>query len=100
MMKTITSYSSNHDYFHVVQLKEQVSCLQATDYKDPPILYKIMRGGQNMSYQDKSGSLCANSHPGSYSGQDAYNDMLITEDDKGGDEMQEVSTIVRRLTPL
>lgn len=53
-----------------------------------------------MSYQDKSGSLCANSHPGSYSGQDAYNDMLITEDDKGGDGMQEVSTIVRRLTPL
>lgn len=35
-----------------------------------------------MSYQDKTGPLMANSHPGSYSGQDAYNDMLIT--DRGG----------------
>lgn len=28
-------------------------------------------------YPNKTGSLCANSHPGSYSGQDAYNDMLL-----------------------
>ena len=35
----------------------------------------------------------ANSHPGSYCGQDAYNDMFITK----GDDMD---TIVRRLTPL
>lgn len=34
----------------------------------------------------------ANSHPGSYCGQDAYSDMLVT----GGEEME---TIVRRLTP-
>lgn len=27
-------------------------------------------------YPDKSGALCANSHPGSYTGQDAFNDML------------------------
>ena len=27
-------------------------------------------------YPDKTGCLCANSHPGSYCGQDAYNDML------------------------
>ena len=32
-----------------------------------------------MSYQKITGSLMANSHPGSYCGQDAYNDMLITE---------------------
>jgi len=31
-----------------------------------------------MSYQEKTGPLMANSHPGSYCGQDAYNDMLIT----------------------
>lgn len=30
------------------------------------------------SYQKITGTLSANSHPGSYSGQDAYNDMLIT----------------------
>ena len=34
----------------------------------------------------------ANSHPGSYCGQDAYSDMFVTED--------EMETVVRRLTPL
>lgn len=33
-----------------------------------------------MSYQTRTGSIMANSHPGSYCGQDAYNDMLVTED--------------------
>ena len=32
-----------------------------------------------MSYQEKTGPLMANSHPGSYCGQDAYSDMLVTE---------------------
>ena len=32
-----------------------------------------------MSYQERTGPLMANSHPGSYSGQDAYSDLLITE---------------------
>ena len=45
-----------------------------------------------MSYQQKTGPLMANSHPGSYCGQDAYNDMFIT-----GENME---TVVRRLTPL
>ena len=27
-------------------------------------------------YPDKTGALCANSHPGSYTGQDAFNNML------------------------
>lgn len=105
-----------------------------------------------MSYQKITGPLMANSHPGSYCGQDAYNDMFVTEKkkndlhngktglphkgsvnggicadgiglqrstdynknsewggcemnnendaEKGGDEMKDVSTIVRRLTPL
>lgn len=34
-----------------------------------------------MSYQKITGSLMANSHPGSYCGQDAYNDVLVTEND-------------------
>ena len=55
----------------------------------------------------------ANSHPGSYCGQDAYSDMLVTDVNprereimgewKGGDGMMDVSTnntVVRRLTPL
>ena len=34
-------------------------------------------------YPKKTGTLMANSHPGSYCGQDAYNDMLVVED-RGG----------------
>ena len=36
-----------------------------------------------MSYQKITGPLMANSHPGSYCGQDAYTDMFITEDKNG-----------------
>lgn len=43
------------------------------------------------SYQQTTGPLMANSHPGSYSGQDAYQDMLVVEG--------ESRYIVRRLTP-
>lgn len=32
-----------------------------------------------MTYQKVTGSLMANSHPGSYCGQDAYNDMFVVE---------------------
>ena len=32
-----------------------------------------------MSYQKTTGPLMANSHPGSYCGQEAYADMLVTE---------------------
>lgn len=37
----------------------------------------------------------ANSHPGSYSGQDAYSDMLVTQPAKPPRKY-----IIRRLTPL
>lgn len=44
-------------------------------------------------YPDVTGALCANSHPGSYTGQDAFNDMLpVYRKDR--------RYIVRRLTPL
>lgn len=33
-----------------------------------------------MSYQKVTGPLMANSHPGSYCGQDAYSDMLVVDD--------------------
>lgn len=41
------------------------------------------------TYQKVSGPLMANSHPGSYTGQDAFSDMLVATE-----------YIVRRLTPL
>lgn len=39
-----------------------------------------------MTYQKVTGPLMANSHPGSYSGQDAYTDMFVTEN-KYADEL-------------
>ena len=33
-----------------------------------------------MSYQKITGPLMANTHPGSYRGQDAYNDMFVTDE--------------------
>ena len=52
---------------------------------------KYGTGGNNMplvTYQDVTGTLNPGAHPGSYNGQDAYNDMLVA------------SSVVRRLTPL
>lgn len=47
------------------------------------------------TYQKVTGPLMANSHPGSYSGQDAYSDMLVTQSAKPPRKY-----IIRRLTPL
>ena len=64
-------------------------------------VYETLRahqGGRNegIVYPAITGALCANSHPGSYTGQDAYNDMLpVIESDKPPRKW-----IVRRLTPL
>ena len=43
-----------------------------------------------VTYQKVTGPLMANSHPGSYTGQDAFSDMLVAG----------IKRIVRRLTPL
>jgi hypothetical protein len=32
-----------------------------------------------MTYQTTTGTLSPGAHPGSYNGQDAYNDMLVTD---------------------
>lgn len=47
-------------------------------------------------YPERTGALCANSHPGSYTGQDAFNDMLPVI----LSEKPPRKYIVRRLTPL
>ena len=47
------------------------------------------------TYQEKTGPLMANTHPGSYSGQDAYNDMFVV----GETTPPPPHYIVRRLTP-
>lgn len=47
-------------------------------------------GSKSETYQKVTGPLMANSHPGSYTGQDAFSDMLVAT----------LEYIVRRLTPL
>ena len=47
-------------------------------------------------YPTRTGALCANSHPGSYTGQDAFNDMLPVI---GGTELSDKKYVLRRLTP-
>lgn len=53
-------------------LKEQANPICASDYKDPDIVAYAQQ-----TYQKVTGPLMANSHPGSYTGQDAFSDMLI-----------------------
>ena len=47
------------------------------------------------TYQKTTGPLMSNTHPGGYSGQDAYTDMFVV-----GQTIQPSGYIVRRLTPL
>lgn len=35
-----------------------------------------------MTYQSVAGTLNPGGHPGSYNGQDAYNDMLVTDNEQ------------------
>ena len=49
-------------------------------------------------YPKITGALCANSHPGSYTGQDAFNDMLPVIG--GGTELSDKKYVLRRLTPM
>ena len=36
----------------------------------------------DMTYQNTVGTISPGAHPGSYNGQDAYNDMLVTDDER------------------
>ena len=51
--------------------------------KTPSLTSRMGSGGNNVpcvnTYQTVTGPLMANSHPGSYCGQDAYQDMLVTQ---------------------
>ena len=85
----------------IISVSEDVSgCLRAQEHGHQPIIN---------TYQQVTGPLMANSHPGSYCGQDAYNDMLIAHALKGKsscDHREDSETYpitgntVRRLTPL
>ena len=85
-LNTTEQHAVAYDCRNNVPIEEMSGTLQAKS-----------NGGQSLNYinpvatyQKTTGPLMANSHPGSYSGQDAYTDMLVTEP----------SYIVRRLTPV
>ena len=105
-----------------------MQAIGANDYKEPQVVYDARGNGdgntaptltgdhQNrvmdytaITYQQTTGPLMANSHPGSYTGQDAYNDMLLAKALRasGSDPQREdhatypiTKSLVRRLTPL
>ena len=45
-------------------------------------------------YPNRTGALCANSHPGSYTGQDAFSDMIPVIENSSGGAYQALSTQV------
>ena len=53
-----------------------------------PVIAKYGTGGGNtpLVLQDVTGTLSPGGHPGSYNGQDAYNDMLIVNDGSNSDK--------------
>lgn len=51
-----------------------------------------------MSYQTITGSLSPCGHPGSYNGQDAYNDLLITGDANENDFVHRWAKLLRPWT--
>ena len=65
-------------------------------YEDGTVSTLVARGpsavAYSETYQKVTGPLMANSHPGSYTGQDAYNDMFVVG-------KENIRYIVRRLTP-
>ena len=82
---------------------ENPLCIEMTSTKNtiiedgicPTLTARMGTGGNQVNavletYQKVTGPLMENSHPGSYTGQDAYSDMLVTSP----------KHIVRRLTPL
>ena len=94
--------------------EDQANTLAARDYKQPQAV-------RFQTYKDVTGPLMANSHPVSYTGQDAYSDMLVagvacrnateypqmtgslqadSAHNLNSNNVVRVRYIVRRLTPL
>lgn len=108
--------------FGKYEIEEVSSTLRSRDCRDTSDLV-VSETPPTATYQNVTGPLMANSHPGSYTGQDAFNDMLIAGVDcrnatespekngtlqakSGGgsslnyNQVVRVCHIVRRLTPL
>ena len=87
-----TVYSLDEKMGQTYVWEDQANTLAARDYKQPQMVCF-------QTYQKVTGPLMANTHPGSYTGQDAYSDMLVAGPvyEK---PISNIRYIVRRLTPL
>ena len=65
-------------YKQLENVSETISAKYGEGVNNQPLVLSI---GDRQTYQDKTGTLSPGGHPGSYNGQDAYNDMLITSVD-------------------
>jgi len=68
-MKTLYNKARN-DQWELSEVCMTVTARYGTGGGNTPIV---------MTYQDVTGTLNPGAHPGSYNGQDAYNDMLVTD---------------------
>lgn len=73
------------------EITEEVATTLTTAHCPPGVAAPV-------TYQEVSGPLMANSHPGSYTGQDAYQDMFVVDLQKMENPIDEY--IVRRFTPM
>ena len=82
---------------HAVLFRHVKDGVSKSDKTSGTLRVRIPRDRQDIvCYPKRTGALCANSHTGSYTGQDAFNDMLpVIKTDKPPRKY-----IVRRLTPL
>ena len=94
----VRTLTARHDSSPCVDRGYNVICYEGDgntrahiEYDLSPCMKKIHPNG--VVYPITTGALCANTHPGSYTGQDAFNDMLPVY-------RKERRYVVRRLTPL
>lgn len=82
---------------HAVLFRHVSDGVNKADGTTGTLRARVPRDRQDIvCYPERTGALCANSHPGSYTGQDAFNDMLpVIKQDKTPRKY-----IVRRLTPM
>lgn len=90
--------SARHDSSPCVDRGQNIICIEGDGNARAHIERKLSPCMKTIHpntviFPNKTGSLCANSHPGSYTGQDAFNDMLPVY-------RKYRRYIVRRLTPL
>lgn len=80
--KSATLATSNDQTLFAIEGNGTRESHTGTGYAETETMYTLNTVERHaVSYQKTTGPLMANSHPGSYTGQDAYQDMLITEKD-------------------